>query len=101
MLEKWKSPLGKGKAFGVLLTNLLKAFDCLSHESIIAKSNAYGFSLSALKLTQNYLSERKQRTKINQPYSSWEEIPSGVDKGSIVGGPIIFNIFLSDLFLVV
>ena len=32
MLEKWKSPVDKGKAFGVLLTDLSKAFDCLSHE---------------------------------------------------------------------
>ena len=100
MLEKWKSSVDKGKAFGVLLTDLSKAFDCLSHELIIAKLNAYGFSLSALKLMQSYLSERKQKTKINQAYSSWEEILFGVPQRSILG-PILFNIFLSDLFLVV
>ena len=92
--------MDKGKAFGVLLTDLSKAFDCLSHELIIAKLNAYGFSLSALKLMQSYLSERKQRTKINQAYSSWEEIPFGIPQGSIIG-PILLNNFLSDLFLVV
>ena len=66
--EKWKSSVDKGKAFGVVLTDLSKAFDCLSHELIIAKLNEYGFSLSALKLMQSYLSERKQRIKINQTY---------------------------------
>ena len=100
MLEKWKSSVDKGKAFGILPTDLSKAFDCLSHELIIVKLNAYGFSLSALKLMQSYLSERKQRTKINQAYSSWEEIPFGIPQGSIVG-PILLNNFLSDLFLVV
>ena len=50
MLEKKKSSVNKDKAFGVLLTDLSKAFDCLSLESIIAKLNASGFSLSALKL---------------------------------------------------
>ena len=84
MLEKWKSLVDKEKAFGVLLTDLSKAFDCLLHELIIAKLNAYGFSLSALKLIQSYLSERKQKTKINQAYSSWEEILFGVPQGSIL-----------------
>ena len=49
---------------------------------------------------QSYLSERKQRAKINQAYSSREEILFGVPQGSILG-PILFNIFLSDLFRVV
>ena len=92
--------MDKGKAFGVQLTDLLKAFDCLSRELIISKLNAYVFSLSALKLMQSYLSKRKQRTKINQAYSSWEEILFGLSQGSILG-PIFLNIFLSDLFLVV
>ena len=98
MLEKWKSSEDKGKAFGVLLTDFSKAFQCLSHELIIAKLNAYGFRLSALKLSQSYLAERKQRTTLNQAYSSWEEILLGVPQGSILG-PILFNTFVSDLFL--
>ena len=84
MLEKWKSLVDKGKAFVVPLIDLSKAFDRLSHELIIAKLNAYRFSLSALKLMQSYLSERKQKTKINQAYSSWEEILFGVPQGSIL-----------------
>ena len=42
----------------------------------------------------NYVSHRKQRTKINHSYSSREEILLGVLKVSILG-PILFNIFLS------
>ena len=59
MLEYWKSEVDKGKVFGALLTDLSKAFDSLSHELIIAKLNAYGFSLPALKLVENYLSKRQ------------------------------------------
>ena len=39
-----------------------------------------------------------QRTKINPKYSSWEEIMFGVSQGSILE-PLLFNIFLCDLFL--
>ena len=69
LLEKWKRSLDRGKAFGALLTDLSKAFDCLDHELLIAKLNAYGLSLPALRLIHDYLSNRKQRTKINCSYS--------------------------------
>ena len=53
MLEKLKNAVDEGKCFGALLTDLLKAFDCLSHELLIAKLHAYGFDLPALKLIQS------------------------------------------------
>ena len=46
------------EASGVLLSDLSKAFDCLSCELIIAKLCGFGFSLSVLKLMQSCLSER-------------------------------------------
>ena len=97
MLEKWKKFVDKGRTFGASLTDLSKTFDCLDHESLTAKLNAHGFTLPALKLIQNYQSNRKQRTKINSSYSERLEIISGVPQGSILG-PLIFNIFLVDLF---
>ena len=99
MIENWKKCVDKGKTFGALLTDLSKAFDCLPHDLIIAKSNPYGFSLSASKLIHSYLSHRKQRTKINSSNSSWEEILFGIPQGSILA-PLLFNIFVSDLFSV-
>ena len=71
LLEKWKTAVDKGKVFRALLTDLPKALDCLNHELLIAKLNAYGFTLPTLKLLHDYLSDRKQRTRLTNSYSTW------------------------------
>ena len=78
MIEKWKKLVDNGDVFGALLTDLSKAFDCIPHDLIIVKLESYGFHIDALKLIQNYLSNRKQRVKINDTYSSWKDIFYGV-----------------------
>ena len=65
LLKKWKNAVDKGKIFGALLTDLSKAFDCFNHQLLIAKLNAYGFTLPTLKLILNYLANRKQRVRVN------------------------------------
>ena len=70
MLEKWKSAVDKGKLFGALLTDLSRAFNCFSHELLLAKLHVYGFSIAALRLIHSYLANRRQRTNINMSYSS-------------------------------
>ena len=55
-------------AFGVLLTDLSKAFDFLPHEFVIAWLAAYGFDKSSLKFIYSYLPNRKQRVKILEDF---------------------------------
>ena len=74
ILEKWKAAIDRGEPLGAFLTDLSKAFDWLSHQFLLAKLHAYGFSISALRMIHSYLTNRKQRTKIHFIYSSWEEI---------------------------
>ena len=45
-----------------ILTNLSNAFDCMCHDLLIAKLNAYGFDKNVLKLIYDYLSDRSQKT---------------------------------------
>ena len=68
MLEKWKRSVDGGRVFGALLTDLSKAFDRLDHELLIANLNAYGFSLPALRLINDYLPNRRQRTRIGNSF---------------------------------
>ena len=93
-----KNALDQVKEYGPLLTDLSKAFDCLRHDLIVAKLHAYGFSIESLRLINSYLTERKQKVKINNQFSSWMDISFGVPQGSILG-PLLFNIFLCDMFL--
>ena len=72
LIEKWKESVDNGGAFGALFTDLSKAFNCLSHELLIDKLHAYGFDKRSLMLIYNYLSNLKQRVKINDSYSSLE-----------------------------
>ena len=69
----------------MLLTDLSKAFECIVHDLLRAKPNAYGFDYSALALLNSYLSERKERIKIGITFSKWVEIILGVLQGSILG----------------
>ena len=73
MLEKRKRSVDGGKVFGTLLTDLFKAFDCLDHELLIAKLNFYGFSLPALRLINDYLSNRRQHARTGNSFSDFFE----------------------------
>ena len=98
MRDKWKRAVDNSKAFGALLTDLSKAFDCISHDLLVAKLHAYGLSVPALKMIQDCLLNRKQRTKIGSSYRTLYNIISGVPQGSILR-PLLFNIFFCDPFL--
>ena len=100
ILQKWKITLDKGRFVCAMFMDLSKAFDTVNHNLLIPKLGAYGFQKDALSFLKSYLTKRRARVPVNSNFSAWERIISRVSQGSILG-PLLFKIFLNDLFFFV
>ena len=77
--------------------DLTKAYDCIPHNLLIAKLEYYSVDKVNLRLLLNYLTCRKQRTKIGSSFSPWCDINTSAPQGSILCH-LLFNIFINNLF---
>ena len=83
---------------GTIFMDLYKAFDTLNHDLLLAKWYADGFSANAIAYIKSYLSNRYQRTNINNKFSPWKNICKAVPQCSSLG-PLLFNIFINNCFI--
>ena len=66
-----------------VLMDLSKAYDCILHDLLIAKLHAYRLNTNALYLLHSYLTNRKQKVKVNESFSEWVNIIIGIPQGSV------------------
>ncbi len=96
-IEEWKTVLDRGQHVDVVMMDLSKAFDAIPHSILLTKLHSYGLSKNACEMIKSYLTNHKQRVKINDVRGSWQYTVRGVPQGSQTV-PHIFNIFLNDMF---
>ena len=80
-LQSWQKALDKSQYVGTMLMDLSKAYDCFPHDLLL---EAYGLDKTSLHLLRDYLSNRKQRTKIGSSFSDWWDIICRVLQASIL-----------------
>ena len=80
LLHSWRGELFKCGFVSTIQMVLSKAYDCISHELLIARLECYNLDEISLKLTLNYPSHHKQRIMVASSFSSLIGTYTGVSK---------------------
>ena len=98
MACKAKIDMNKGEKVAALMFDMSAAFDTVEKETVAKKLEILGMSKSAIEWVRSYLSERKQKVKIDEEESKTVELKIGTPQGSRLS-PLLFNILTCDLNL--
>ena len=81
--NKIATGLESGLCTGMILIDLQKAFDAINYEILINKMEYLGFSKDVILWFKSYLSNRKIKVNLNNPFSKPGKMLCGIPRGSI------------------
>jgi len=96
MVDYISSERDQKNLVGIYSVDLTAAFDLLTKEKLVEVLKKKGFPSYIIDTLYNYLGSRKGYVQIDDSISCIREIKAGCIQGSILG-PIIYNIFTSEL----
>jgi len=85
ILDDWTETLESGGRIDVIYTDFEKAFDKVLHRRLLSKLKSYKLHTSIIDWIKDFLTDRKQRVRVNGEFSCWAEVLSGIPQGSILG----------------
>ena len=96
VVQNVHSALNNKKLTGMLLLDIAKAFNCISHDILLAKMASAGFDRTVIQWFRSYL-HRTQQVSIYNKLSDAIAVPNGIAQGTVLG-PILFIFYINDIF---